>query len=338
MSLLLQVTAASGGSKAIGFTAAEVDSAFRQIQGSIAFEGMDAVVRTLAIFLCLSVLVSAVHETVNRPGGWDTTEVAKHIFKGVFLIGLIMSLQIIINGVNSMLAEMDSTMYSNASFNNDDVGASLQELNRQNFDAWQSWRVKLTGRDDATDAIQDDSGSNILEDSKRWLTALGDIPSVLSSKLGNMFFNIGESISRGFIWITTIIWENVYLTFLCGRYIWLLLLEIVSPVAVVCILHDATRSYFYTWVKNLFCCHLLLPAYGLTNLFSNELAKLCWQGTQERMAIVMDQGAAGNVPEWTVALNVSANGTFLMIGMVIMMIIIKTRMLSTVTSKISNLF
>lgn len=56
-----------------------------------------------------------------------------------------------------------------------------------------------------------------------------------------------------------------------GRYIYLILLEMVSPIAVICLLSKDTQQYFYTWVKHMVVCYLLLPAFMVAHLFAEGM-------------------------------------------------------------------
>lgn len=59
--------------------------------------------------------------------------------------------------------------------------------------------------------------------------------------------------------------------FIVGRYMFLLLLELISPVAIACFYNESTRTYFYTWCKNLLICYLMVPAFILASKFSDAI-------------------------------------------------------------------
>lgn len=59
--------------------------------------------------------------------------------------------------------------------------------------------------------------------------------------------------------------------FIVGRYMFLLLLELISPVAIACFYNESTRTYFYTWCKNLLVCYLMVPAFILASKFSDAI-------------------------------------------------------------------
>ena len=59
--------------------------------------------------------------------------------------------------------------------------------------------------------------------------------------------------------------------FIVGRYMLLLLLELISPVAIACFYNESTRTYFHTWCKNLLVCYLMVPAFILASKFSDAI-------------------------------------------------------------------
>jgi hypothetical protein len=59
---------------------------------------------------------------------------------------------------------------------------------------------------------------------------------------------------------------------------WLLMLELIAPVAIMLVIHENTRSYFYTWLKNMLICYMLIPMFLLAEKFSNEVANFFMEG------------------------------------------------------------
>lgn len=66
--------------------------------------------------------------------------------------------------------------------------------------------------------------------------------------------------------------EYLYFIFAAGRYLYLALLKIVTPIAVVCSLSEQTRSITITYLKNLAVCYMLIPAYLIANFFAETLS------------------------------------------------------------------
>lgn len=68
-------------------------------------------------------------------------------------------------------------------------------------------------------------------------------------------------------------YEYIMLVFVCTRYLILVLLEIVSPVAIACLYNGNTRSSFFTWLKALFGCYMMYPAFIVASIFSDLVVK-----------------------------------------------------------------
>lgn len=67
--------------------------------------------------------------------------------------------------------------------------------------------------------------------------------------------------------------KYVYYMFVAGRYLYLLLLQMIAPFAVYAWLDDSTRHYTQGFLKNLFICYMMIPAFLIAGTFSDELAK-----------------------------------------------------------------
>jgi hypothetical protein len=61
----------------------------------------------------------------------------------------------------------------------------------------------------------------------------------------------------------------LYGVFVSGRYLYLLLLEIVYPIAFVCLLSEDTSKWFFSWLGNMLICYLMVPAFLIANAFAD---------------------------------------------------------------------
>ena len=109
------------------------------------------------------------------------------------------------------------------------------------------------------------------------------------------------------------IFKYIYTFFILGRYMWLLMLELVAPIAISLCIHEGTRSYFYTWVKNMIVCYLLIPMFLLADKFSNEIANFATEGS-------------------------AVYGESSVLSVVLIGIVVKVKMFSTVRAKAAQLF
>lgn len=66
--------------------------------------------------------------------------------------------------------------------------------------------------------------------------------------------------------------KYIFFFFAAGRYLYLILLEIVTPIAIVLYLDEKTRHYTQTYLKNLFICYMLIPAFLIANAFGSIIS------------------------------------------------------------------
>lgn len=86
---------------------------------------------------------------------------------------------------------------------------------------------------------------------------------------------IGKGIDYVLMYLVGAVCAPFYLymqtLFIAGRYMFLLLLELISPVAIACFYNESTRTYFYQWCKNLLICYLMVPAFILASQFADVI-------------------------------------------------------------------
>lgn len=68
---------------------------------------------------------------------------------------------------------------------------------------------------------------------------------------------------------TIVLYATKYIFFFyaAGRYLYLILLEIVTPIAIILYMDKDTRSFTHAYFKNLFICYMLIPAFLIANTF-----------------------------------------------------------------------
>lgn len=69
------------------------------------------------------------------------------------------------------------------------------------------------------------------------------------------------------------LYKSMYYFFCAGRYMWLIMLELVAPIAIVCAMDEKTSQVFHTWVKHMVICFLLMPFYAMADIFSDVISK-----------------------------------------------------------------
>jgi hypothetical protein len=78
-----------------------------------------------------------------------------------------------------------------------------------------------------------------------------------------------------------------------GRYLYLILLEIVAPLAIVLVLNKDTKQHFYTWVKNLIVCYMMIPTFLLANTLAELIAQNLFPGGSSSMWDINALGPIG---------------------------------------------
>ncbi|PHS04995.1 MAG: hypothetical protein COA88_12990 [Kordia sp.] len=58
---------------------------------------------------------------------------------------------------------------------------------------------------------------------------------------------------------------------LAGRYVYLILLELIAPLAIVSLLFDKSHDIFWGWFKNMLVCYLLVPGFMIANYFADQM-------------------------------------------------------------------
>jgi len=72
--------------------------------------------------------------------------------------------------------------------------------------------------------------------------------------------------------------KYIYFFFCAGRYLWLIMLELLAPIAVILAISPKTINYFFTWCKYLFVCYLLIPFLLIADAFGEALIKVIANG------------------------------------------------------------
>lgn len=65
----------------------------------------------------------------------------------------------------------------------------------------------------------------------------------------------------------------IYSIFMSSRYLYLIILKIVTPIAIVCSMHESTMDISKTYLRNLFYCYLMLPCFLIANNFAEALVE-----------------------------------------------------------------
>lgn len=94
-----------------------------------------------------------------------------------------------------------------------------------------------------------------------------DGKGILESTLMSIFIQIELFLYEIILYITKLI----YHIFMASRYLYLIILKIAAPIAIVCSLSENTIDITKTYLRNLFNCYIMLPCFLIANNFSDSL-------------------------------------------------------------------
>jgi len=68
--------------------------------------------------------------------------------------------------------------------------------------------------------------------------------------------------------------KYVFYFFAAGRYLYLLMLQVVAPLAVVCFLSKDLKQYAFNFLKHLTICYLMIPFFFLAYAFAGKISEV----------------------------------------------------------------
>jgi len=108
----------------------------------------------------------------------------------------------------------------------------------------------------------------LVDDAKQMASELPEGPSFLTDGFGMIADYV---MTMWFRPAAAMCVKYLYCVVMVGRYVYLLMLEITAPIAIICLLDEKTQAHFYTWVKHMFCCYMMLPAFMVANAFGDAM-------------------------------------------------------------------
>lgn len=84
--------------------------------------------------------------------------------------------------------------------------------------------------------------------------------------------------------------KYIFFFFAAARYLYLILLEIVTPIAIILFLDEKTRHYTHAYLKNLFVCYMMIPAFLIANalgsVISENVMQMCGQNKYTMLGLL----------------------------------------------------
>lgn len=210
-----------------------LNNAYLQIKGMIVVEGFYALVAGFVITTFVFKLAGIIKEMVHEGKGFNAKQFYELGREYILCIALICIMPVLLDTLETVLAyAADRLMESLAAggvYNPDNI-----------------WKKPIE------QAFDDLMNSDIID------IAVNGLDTTFNSLLAGAVGSFGG-----------IAYDYLMLVFLCTRYLILILLEVISPLAIACLYNSDTRSSFYTWARQMVGCYMLYPGFVIASVFSD---------------------------------------------------------------------
>lgn len=210
-----------------------LNNAYLQIKGMIVVEGFYALVAGFVITTFVFKLAGIIKEMVHEGKGFNAKQFYELGREYILCIALICIMPVLLDTLETVLAyAADRLMESLAAggvYNPDNI-----------------WKKPIE------QAFDDLMNSDIID------IAVNGLDTTFNSLLAGAVGSFGG-----------VAYDYLMLVFLCTRYLILILLEVISPLAIACLYNSDTRSSFYTWVRQMVGCYMLYPGFVIASVFSD---------------------------------------------------------------------
>ena len=210
-----------------------LNNAYLQIKGMIGVEGFYALVAGFVITTFVFKLAGIIKEMVHEGKGFNAKQFYELGREYILCIALICIMPVLLDTLETVLAyAADRLMESLAAggvYNPDNI-----------------WKKPIE------QAFDDLMNSDIID------IAVNGLDTTFNSLLAGAVGSFGG-----------VAYDYLMLVFLCTRYLILILLEVISPLAIACLYNSDTRSSFYTWARQMVGCYMLYPGFVIASVFSD---------------------------------------------------------------------
>lgn len=210
-----------------------LNNAYLQIKGMIVVEGFYALVAGFVITTFVFKLAGIIKEMVHEGKGFNAKQFYELGREYILCIALICIMPVLLDTLETVLAyAADRLMESLAAggvYNPDNI-----------------WKKPIE------QLFDDLMNSDIID------IAVNGLDTTFDSLLAGAVGSFGG-----------VAYDYLMLVFLCTRYLILILLEVISPLAIACLYNSDTRSSFYTWARQMVGCYMLYPGFVIASVFSD---------------------------------------------------------------------
>lgn len=210
-----------------------LNNAYLQIKGMIVVEGFYALVAGFVITTFVFKLAGIIKEMIHEGKGFNAKQFYELGREYILCIALICIMPVLLDTLEAVLAyAADRLMESLAAggvYNPDNI-----------------WKKPIE------QAFDDLMNNDIID------IAVNGLDTTFNSLLAGAVGSFGG-----------VAYDYLMLVFLCTRYLILILLEVISPLAIACLYNSDTRSSFYTWARQMVGCYMLYPGFVIASVFSD---------------------------------------------------------------------
>ena len=210
-----------------------LNNAYLQIKGMIVVEGFYALVAGFVITTFVFKLAGIIKDMVHEGKGFNAKQLYELGREYILCIALICIMPVLLDTLEAVLAyAADRLMESLAAggvYNPDNI-----------------WKKPIE------QAFDDLMNNDIID------IAVNGLDTTFNSLLAGAVGSFGG-----------VAYDYLMLVFLCTRYLILILLEVISPLAIACLYNSDTRSSFYTWARQMVGCYMLYPGFIIASVFSD---------------------------------------------------------------------
>ena len=210
-----------------------LNNAYLQIKGMIVVEGFYALVAGFVITTFVFKLAGIIKEMVHEGKGFNAKQFYELGREYILCIALICIMPVLLDTLETVLAyaadRLMEPLAAGGVYNPDNI-----------------WKKPIE------QAFDDLMNSDIID------IAVNGLDTTFNSLLAGAVGSFGG-----------VAYDYLMLVFLCTRYLILILLEVISPLAIACLYNSDTRSSFYTWARQMVGCYMLYPGFVIASVFSD---------------------------------------------------------------------
>lgn len=235
----------------VGFGSELAVSAYTRLRSTGVRYAFVSVVTVLALIWCIWKIVIQYKRGLESENGIDYKAIIGLLKPLLPFIAFIALFPIIINVIEILISHGERYIYNSVGFKTIDLDAIVRKeaLRDGNPNKESEWGVDLSW----------DIGESLL----------------------NIWEMIRSTARVSLLFAMGLVDSYLYTIVLLLRYLWLILLEITAPIAILCLfMSDSDNNYkdiFTSWLRNLYSCYMLGAAFVVANFLAEGIRVYLWE-------------------------------------------------------------